>query len=176
MCCLEVECRKASCVINGQSVKSGTKEYYVELPKLVGGIGWADIKFLGLDDYKTNFVRKNLLGFNTSDGDYWGRNNALFTIIGKEAKLKNLPTAGLRYVCLIGILDDPTTACTWDADIEYPLPNHLIAKLEIIVLKQILSTYNIKGDYRSDALPGNTLQNIPQQPQDNRRDNNDNQE
>ena len=167
MCCLEVICRNQSCVVGGETILSGSKQYYVELPKLIGGVGNADIKYLGLDDYKNGFKRVNLFGFNTSDGNKYGRLDPIYTVIGKEAILKNIPTKGIKYVCLIGILDDPTTSCTWDDDVEYPLPNNLIAKVEMLTLKQILSTYNIKPDLRNDGIPGNAQQNIPQQQNSN---------
>lgn len=166
MCCLEVICREQSCVSGSETVKSGSKQYYVELPKLIGGVGNNDIKYLGLDDYKNGFIRTNLLGFNTSDGDKYGRMRTRYMMVGKEAILKNIPTKGLKYVCLIGLLDDPTTSCLWDADVEYPLPNHLIVRLETLMLKQILSTYNIKPDLKNDGLPGNAQQNIKQSNQE----------
>jgi len=151
--CLEIKCRDLDCTSNGVVIPSGDKEYYIEIPRLIGGIGWKDIRFLGTHDYKTQFSRKNIFGFNTSDGDIYGRSGCVYTVVGNEVKIKNLPTKGMKYVGLIGLLDNPMTACDWDDDNEYPLPNFMVQKLETLMLKQVLAVSGVKRDYNNNNLP-----------------------
>lgn len=162
--CLEIKCRNITCLSGSETIDSGVVENYIEIPKLVGGIGLRDIKYLGTVDYKVPFIRKNLFGYNTSDGDLYNRTKTVYTVVGNEIILKNLPQKGTKYVGFIAILDNPTTACDWNDEKEYPIPNFLIQKLELLMLKQTLSVSGIRPDYVSDGLPGNTSQPVQKTP------------
>ena len=127
-CCLEVKCKELEC----DGIKSGEKQWYVELPELIGGIEWNDIKYLGLNDFKSSFERTSLVGFNNYEGNIYVGGKPAYNVIGNYdgdgmiAVLKNLPSAGIKYLCLIGVLSEPSSQCDDSLDNIYPLPDHLI--------------------------------------------------
>ena len=152
-CCLEIECRDVVC--NG--VHSGVQEYYVELPTLVSGLGWANISYLGLVDWKTPFDRLTTSEYMSLDFNEWTHNRPSYYIINNEAIITNLPTTGTKYLCISGIFANPQTICDWDNEEDFPLPDHLIHQLELIVKKDILSSYGIPVDPINNANDDTTV-------------------
>lgn len=144
-CCLKVECDLIIC--DGYS--SGEKEYYVTLPKIEGSLGYHGIKYFGTVDKKTPFRRMNYQGYLYSDHEKYTGSVSSFTLVDDKAILKNLPTDGLKYVCLIGVLEDPRSVC--DEDKPFPIARHLVHKLELIVIQQLMSTLQIGPDENNNA-------------------------
>ena len=72
-----------------------------------------------------------------------------FTIVDDRAILKNLPTKGLKYILMIAVFEDPRNMCTEDSP--FPLARHLVHKLELIIIQQLMSTINIGPDERNNA-------------------------
>jgi len=151
--CLEVQCESASeCTIDGITIESNEKFYYVNLPTLVTKIEWKNIKYLGTDKFGTrnNFVRKTLSGYIASAGNRYTGHNPLYTVVGEQAVLKNLPSLSPKFLTMVAILNDPLTACNYDAEDDYPVPS--VNKLQLLVLKQVLSAYGLTRDHINDAL------------------------
>jgi hypothetical protein len=80
---------------------------------------------------------------------------AAATRMGDELWLKNLPTPGMKFVCLMSLLKNPTSACNWDNDNEYPVPSK--SKLIDMVNYRLLS----KGRMPADKLNNATDDLIP---------------
>ena len=148
-CCLEVQCQNKSCTINGQTITSDEIEYYVELPRLVPNTGWNNIKYFGLIDMKTPFSRKNVDGFLSLDGNKWTGKDPAYLVVDSHAYLANLPSSGIKFLCMIALLDDPIDECDWDEDDDYPVSD--VFKLEMLVKKDILSTFGIRADVEQDS-------------------------
>jgi len=138
MCCIEVKCQKNTCVIDGKVVPSGEVLWYSDIPKLNSNIGWKNISYLGLDNLKMGFRRVTINSFETEGRlDYQSR--PTYYIAGEKMYFRDLPESGIKFICLIGILSDPTTACNWDDDNIFPTPDAY--KLELRVKQDILSTF-----------------------------------
>lgn len=162
VCCLEIKCREAKCELNGVELPSGAKEYYVELPLLNNRIGEWNIKYFGTVDMMNNFNRMSWDGMLSLTGNRWTSNQTSYSIISNEAMIKNLPTNETRFLCLVGILDNPTLSCDWESDESiYPCSN--IMKLELVVKQDILSSYGIPKDKSQDTQEATNTQ--PQQAQ-----------
>lgn len=162
ICCLEVKCDRIIC--NG--VDSGDKIYYVEFPKLMEGLENTSIKFVGTvefggnDPIRSHFDRYGFNAWTFSHKLPYVGKRPSYTIVGGYqagdtkidktiALLKNLPTAGLRSLCALILLDNPLEgSCNSDEtmNMEYPIPSHMRYKLEMLVLQQILSTMNTPSD------------------------------
>jgi len=150
MCCIEVECLEQGCTIPGLGfIGSGDVIWKAELPSLMTDVGWKDIKFLGMPDYVSEFIRKTLSGWQSIKGLLYSTLEDIFyTIIGKDAYFKNLPTE-TKFICLIGLITQPASACSYDPDSDYPVPD--VMRLIIAVKKDILSTYGIIPDVQQDS-------------------------
>ena len=149
VCCIDVECEKAGCTINGMFISEGTKFYKATLPKLLSGVGDDNLLYLGTIGLKNKYTRKSFDGWMNQAGNRWTAYNPNYTIIENEAYLKNLPTA-LKRICILAILDTPQTACDWnDETSEYPVPSEY--RLEMLVVKDILSTWGIVTDEMNDS-------------------------
>jgi hypothetical protein len=144
-CCLEVQC--GSIVCNGMD--SGVQEYYVEIPKVESALGYDAIKYFGTVDKATPFRRGNYQSFLYSGHEKYTGKVPFFTIVDDKAILKNLPTKGLKFVCMIGVLEDPRNIC--NEDDPFPIARHLVHKLELLVIQQLMSTLNIGPDENNDA-------------------------
>lgn len=175
-CCIPIECDRIIC--NG--LDSGEKIFFSNLPKLVEGIGWSNITYFGNVEFAKHrrglhnkWDRYTFSGFLSVEYQEWSLNRPAYTIIGgykagsteidgTVALLKNLPNTGARSLCVNGIFANPEEGlCDEETvyDIEYPIPGHLAYKLELIVIKQILSTEVTKGDESNDARDNTTNSN-----------------
>jgi len=144
-CCLEVECDIIHC--NGYN--SGVKEYYIKIPKVESSLGYDAIKYLGTVDKRNPFRRTSFQGFLYSDHEKYTSKAPSFTLVDDKAILKNLPTHGLKFVCLIGVLEDPRDIC--NEDDPFPIARHLIHKLELLAIQQFMSTIQIGPDEGNNA-------------------------
>lgn len=144
-CCLEVKCDVIVC--NGMN--SGVKEFYVDIPKVESSVGYDAIKYFGTLDKRTPFRRMNYQGFLYSNHEKYTGKAPSFTIIDDKAILKNLPTQGLKFLCLIGVLEDPRSIC--NEDDPFPIARHLVHKLELLAIQQFMSTLQIGPDEGNNA-------------------------
>lgn len=150
--CLEIQCAAAAeCLMSGISISSENEIFYIEAPQLVSKIGWNNINYLGDDDITNGigFTRKTLKGFGTSDHARWTGGKSVYTKVGGKIYLKNLPTRGMKFITMSAILFNPLTACDYDSTDPYPVPSHY--KLELLVLKHLITSYNLPRDVLDDA-------------------------
>jgi len=138
MCCIEIECAKPGCDVNGVNIPMDYVVWYADLPTLVQDIGWDDIKYFGLMGFIQDFDRKSMGNWINIEGNVWTGLKPAYTIIGNRAYFKNLPTSGITFLCLVAILYKPTTACNYQVDDEYPVPSDMT--LQMLMKKDILST------------------------------------
>lgn len=144
-CCLEVQCDTIVC----GGMDSGVKEFYVNIPKVEASLGQDAIKYFGTIDKMNPFRRLNFSGFMFSSAEKYTGRVPSFTIVDDKAILKNLPTRGLKYVCMIAVFEDPRDICSQDDP--FPIARHLIHKLELIVIQQLMSTIQIGPDENNNA-------------------------
>jgi hypothetical protein len=152
-CCLQIECVEETCTINGIVVSPGIM-YKIKLPQLVQDIGWDDILYLGNANFKKGWTRKNIDGFFNMEGNVYTSNNPVYTTIANDAFVKNFPTQGIQFLCATLLLYNPTTACNWEANTEYPVPSDI--KLQMLVCQDILSKWNINPDKQNNADSSDT--------------------
>ena len=139
-CCLDVECIKQGCTIDGVVIPSGTVIWKIDMPALIEDVREYDLKYLGTDDYDHPFTRLNLSGFRNIAGVIWYKNNVYFVKIGGTVWLKNLPTSGIAKVCAIGIWQQPTKLCDYNyATSMYPVPSDY--QLKVLLKRDILTSW-----------------------------------
>ena len=172
-CCLEVKCRHQKCDSDEEpppnktndpspplQVESETLQYYVELPD----IDWYGVEdpivFFGSDGLKERYSYKSINGFENSDYETYISGKPIYTVVGNEAWLKNLPTSSQTKVCIVAVLASPGNKCNPD-DI-FPAPRAFIFELELLVKRDILSSWGINPDLINNA---NDLKPQPPQPQ-----------
>jgi len=104
--------------------------YSAELPPLMKSIGWRNIQFLGVFGFVKKIDRVSLDEFIYAEDK-----DPMFTTIGDVAIFRNLPLLSQRLVGSL-LLEDPTDACDWTDDNDFPCPSDL--KLKMLVKKDIL--------------------------------------
>ena len=144
-CCLEVQCDVIVC----GEYNSGVKEFYVTIPKVEASLGQNAIKYFGTVDKKNPFRRSNYQGFLYSEHEKYTGKAPSFTFIDDKAILKNMPTSGMKFVCLIAVFEDPRNFC--EPDSPFPIARHLVHKLELLVIQQLMSTIQLGPDERNNA-------------------------
>lgn len=142
--CLEVKCGEIEC----KGLKSGDVEYYVDLPPLELGIAENGIKYFGGVDRVSPFNPKSFQGWQYAKYSKYTGKSPNYTIVGDKALLGNLPSTDMKFMSIIGIFEDPIDLGCYKLkeDDVYPIPAYLIHKLELICIKQLLSTINITPD------------------------------
>lgn len=159
-CCVEVECEKVGCIINGELVPSGDVMWKATIPDINPKIGHKAISYLGLSDFANNFTRVSSSRFVSGAKLDWTR-KTIYMVVGNQVYFKNLPTTGTTMLCMLGIFANPTDSCSYDDDTKYPTPDAY--KLELLVKQDILSTFpRIPKDETSDSRDGIGQANIQQ--------------
>ncbi len=144
-CCLEVCCDETVC----EGEDSLAKDHYVNIPTLESALGYNGVKYFGTTDKKTPFRRVNYPGYLYSDYESYTKNVPTYTLVDTKAFLKNLPTDTLKFICIIGIFENPRGHC--DPEDAFPIARHLVHKLELIAVKQLMSTIVIGPDEVNNA-------------------------
>lgn len=186
-CCIEVVCDDIVC----SGIDSGKNVYYARIPKLIEGIGFKNISFLGTVEFperfkglKSNFDRYTMNGWLAMDHLEWANLRPSYSVVGGYmdgdtiedgtiALLKNLPKTGIKRLCIMGIFANPEELpCDEEEfmEMEYPIPTHMIHRLEMITIQQLLSTESVPGDPTQDSrdntggqLNPNVAKNLPNQ-------------
>lgn len=158
-CCLEIKCREEVC----DGKKSGQKQYYVELPD-IDWFGAEDpIVFFGSDNLETPATYKSINGFQNSSDETYISGKFMYTIVGSEAWVKNLPTSSMTRICMITVLEEPGSKCSPDE--KFPAPRAFLFELELLVKRDILSTWGINPDLINNANDLPQAQRAPVKPQ-----------
>jgi len=162
-CCLEICCDDTVC--DGED--SLHSQFYVTIPKLEASLNYDGVKYFGTVDKKTPFRRANYGGYLYSDYSTFTKKAPTYTLVDDKAYLKNLPTDTMQYICVIGVFEDPRDHCA--PNDPFPLARHLVHKLELLAIQQIMSTLQIGPDAYNNARddapmtlhPNNTQPKVP---------------
>jgi len=144
-CCLKISCDEIVCDDKG----SGVYEHTIIMPTLESSLGYNSIKYFGSVDKKTPFRRVNYGGYLYSGYSSFTGNAPTFTLIDNKAVLKNLPDENMEYVCVIGIFENSRDYCK--PEDPFPIARHLVHKLELLAIQQIMSTIQIGPDEYNNA-------------------------
>ena len=138
-----------------QPMPSGIQDEFPEVfsktPALISGVGFHNIKYLGTQDGRSNFSRMSIAGFISTDGRQFTSEETFYTINGQKVLYKNLPNLGMTYAKMIACVYDPREVPGFDRTEDFPVASALIHKLELIVLKQMISILGIPPDIVNDA-------------------------
>ena len=162
--CIELECYQNTCQVGGFVFSHKTTYYKATFPTLFNSLGYDNIKYFGAFDFEKEINRVSIGGFMSSDGARFTSKNPIYTVIGDSAVIKGLPL-GMSRALLVAILLDPTQACDWDDDHDFPTPS--VNSIHIMVKQDIMSTQGVP-DLINDAQialsqPGAQKQKQPKQ-------------
>ena len=152
-CCLDVVCTETC-------EGSGTFEYTVAIPILESSVGYDGVKYFGSPDMKTPFRRSNYQGFLYSDSESFTGGAPTYTLYDDRAVLKNMPTDNQEKICIIGIFENPRDHCK-PSD-PFPIARHLVHKLELLAIQQLMSTIQIGPDEVNNARDDSPMALNPQ--------------
>jgi hypothetical protein len=172
--CIELECMQHECTISGILFKDENYFMVADLPPLIKTIGYSNIRYFGLHGYVGDIDRVSLDLFMNSHASKWTSKQGIYTVIGDKLIAKNIPKM-MKTALLICILSDPTQACDWTDDNEFPTPSEF--KLKLIVKKDITSLHPVAPDLQHDAQRalGKGIQGRERGRRDDSSDNSDNQ-
>lgn len=151
--CLEIKCDEVKCA----GVSLGVKYDHVTIPVVEsfrGSIAW-----LGTLDGKVQFGELSLSGFLNIQKNRFGKGKPCFTVIGTTALIKYAPS-GLSRLQMHAVLEDPLRdLCKiTNVDSPYPVPNSAVHDIEVMCLKQLMSTLSIPADMTNDAEDSGAVQ------------------
>jgi hypothetical protein len=166
VCCLEVECHRQGCTVDGVFIPSSSIVWEVKLPPLIKGVGWKDILYFGTDMFKSGFTRMTFTNWSEIEGNLYSGTMPAFTMVGNSLMLKNMPASDLKFLCAILLLSNPVDACNWQEDTsEFPVPSDY--KLQMLMKQDILASYGIPKDKQHDGTDLGLMQSQPQKQQKN---------
>lgn len=149
VCCIDVDCVEPGCIINGEFIESGLNLSYSDLPELISGLNGKELKYLGLLGFGNKFSEVAFENLFESDYSRFSKRMIQFSRIGNRAYYLNLPK-GINKVCLIGLVKDPISLCSYYKEkTSYPVPQEY--KLELLVVQDILSSYNVAPDEQNNT-------------------------
>ncbi|MFP4046157.1 MAG: hypothetical protein ACLFT4_00175 [Bacteroidales bacterium] len=153
-CCVPVKCDKINC----DGLWSGDNIFYMAPNELLRGVGDTSVIYAGPTDFSKRgavmrqFDKLSWEAWLSLDSADWTGNRPGYTIISgyKDGDsiesdilpLKNLPTDGIKTVCLNAAFARPVeNICNDEVDeFHYPIRSDLIAKLELLVVKDIVQS------------------------------------
>lgn len=149
LACLEVKDDRLIC--EGEPV--GVDIPSAEIPATEGFHG--SISYLGTSDLKTPFHYRSISSFLFALPNRRCRTEPIYTVLNGKVWFRFLDPA-LAMVRMVAVLEDPKeNKCVLDFEKQdYPVPNSIVHTLEVLCLKQLLSTANIPQDQRNDAKDG----------------------
>lgn len=123
-CCNKIECIKQGCEYNGRIIVSNKSHYKVTINGLITKVGDSNIKFIGTES-GVRYNKYTYNGFQTISYRLWTKNSLGYTQIGSDILLNELVTPGMKYICALVLLKDPSIACNWEDDNDYPVPSEM---------------------------------------------------
>ena len=144
-CCFEIVCHNDDCSVDGITIPSGHTEYKVVLPEMVSGIGKQDLIYVGDNTGLYRFTEKSYGSFVRSDNALFTSGKPIFTRFTGMIFLKNLPTAGMKFICLNYLPKDPTVSCNMTTSDEYPVPS-TTSLIEMVLDKLITDSMGQKDN------------------------------
>lgn len=148
-CCIDVTCEGFGCTIGDEFIESGISLFKAELPSLITGIGMNNIRYFGLIGLSQRFDRVSLENFIDNQWSIWSGKRKMFSVLGNEAYLKNVPL-GINKLCIVALVKDPVSLCDYNYE-ETPYPCPQGYKLELLVTQDILSGLGIYPDELNDT-------------------------
>lgn len=151
-CCIEIACDRITC----DGYDSGDSIFYAKIPELIEYPG--NINYFGTTGFGRRHGIDNRIDivsmeqFLTSDSARYTSHMLVGTILngykdgdtkeGQIILLKGMPTDGFKKACLSAIFARPVMElCEEDVnDFNYPFPDTLIGRLELLVIKDILDS------------------------------------
>lgn len=148
--CNEVECMETSCVINGITVTKPRDIWRVVMPALQTGISDKDIRYFGLNSFRRNFRRVDIVGLSANKYRLYTANQPAYCLNGNEIFVVDLPTSSTKRLGSMVVLADPRTAPRWNYETSiFPTPSPY--KLEMLVFKDLVAPLTLPPDLRDDA-------------------------
>jgi len=150
-CCLEIQCEELEC----DGILTGTKQYYVNIKPLLSINGTTFVRYVGSVDLKHSATEVPLTAWGLEDT--WTGNLFSYTRVTSDKMiLRNLPTQGMKYLCVIAVFQSPEITCTEWKDKAYPIPGSLIRKLEYDVVQILIKPFLV-----SNPIQKNDAADVP---------------
>lgn len=126
-----------------------TRERYVQLPSpLDEGIDTLNVLYFGPNDEYNNMPRVSHGALQSWRHSEFGGKETVYSIVGDRAILVFNSEKGLKFVNAICVFSRPVEI---DGVEHFPIPESLAVKLELLVVKDILSTFNVRVDDVNNA-------------------------
>jgi len=150
---IECELYRPGLEVSGTTVYGKGVFWKASLPALHPRLDPKNIQYLGTADFENNYSRKTLSGFRSVQGNRHTATHPCYTIVGKEAWLKNLNHEGTNLISMIIIPDDPRTVTDFDIETT-PFPVADPQKLEMLVIQHFVKNMGFPPDKITDANIG----------------------
>lgn len=147
---IAVDCMQNSVTVAGILLKSKNTIWKAILPTLIENVNGKEVLYLGIDGFDRKFQSRTLQSFLSLKFSRWTDKETIYTVYGNTAIFKNLPTKGLKYLTGLFLYKYPTDAPGFTINSDYPVPS--ATKLQMLVKKDILATWNIQEDRINDAM------------------------
>ncbi len=141
---------------------TSTREFFLTLPgRLDAGIDEWNITYLGPDDLMRNYSRLPLIAFKTVGACRYTGKDPYYCPQEERILVKN-PADGIKKVTVICVTERPVII---DGKEVFPIPTTIHMKIELLVFKDISSTFGVPIDILNDAadLPIGNERKLPEQ-------------
>ena len=145
MDCLRISDHEVQC----EGEPAGVTRRYIEIPLVFSAPG--AIRYLGTADGLTQFHQRAYESFLRDIPSRFCEPVPTFSVIGTRAYVNREPQ--IEFVRMVAVLVDPASnSCILSfEETPYPIPADKVHTLELLVLKQLLSTMPIVPDVKNNA-------------------------
>lgn len=152
LCCLEIACEDITC-----EDQTMGKEYLVEIPPVIGGLGRMSIRYVGDPKGLNPFTYASSLAPKL-DHPYVKKKGkgGRYTMRGDDMLvLANLPTAGMEFICVELMASDPVhpLILSCDKSGRYPIPLDELEAIELRAYERYREMVGLQPDLANDAIP-----------------------
>lgn len=122
---------------------------YADINLPLTGLKGSEISFVSNASYSTIFKRKSIRQLLRGSSGYYSLGKPAYSIIDSKLIFRTIELAGLKYVSMSAIFNDPRLVSSWDANDIFRTPSE--KSLEILTIQHIGTSLGMPLDVINDA-------------------------
>jgi hypothetical protein len=146
---IEVKLFDSTSVIPGMNPSYCKNYSYIDINPLLTGLKGSEVSFVANAAYSIIFKRSTILKVLRGRSEYYSLGKPMYAILDDKLIFRTSELAGLKYVSMSGIFNDPRLVSSWNPEDLFKTPSE--KNLEILTIQHIGTALGMPMDLINDA-------------------------